>query len=245
MARSYYFLLTSLPGLPELGEPPPMPLREFRARVLDEPSLAPSVDALLLEHDLLTRQAALAGEVRLPEGVVLSDGQVAGEEPLPEFLIDPARPGRRIPSDLTWEAYFRYLHKMGAGSGSKFLRRWAGFEVGLRNALALARARTLGLDALEYLVAPEISDPNAEAITNEAVAAWQQAAEPLAALRALDQRRRRWIDDNAGYFTFAADEVLAYAAKLMLVDRWRRIARGPADDAGEAAPSAAKDEHAP
>ena len=52
---------------------------------------------------------------------------------------------------------------------------------------------------------------------------WSNAANPLAAQRVLDQARWRWIDTHEPYFTFQDDELAAYAARLLLVERWDRL----------------------
>lgn len=223
MTRSYYFLLTSLPTLPELGEAPPMALRAFYDRVGEEPSAAPLIGAVLMEQDLVLREAALAGEIGRPEPVVLTAGQVAAEQPLPELLRGEPDERRRIAADLTWEAYYRYVHRLATAERCRFARRWVGFEVALRNALAAARAARLELDPHGYLVAEELADEDAPVA--EIVSAWSAAAEPLSALRVLDERRFAWLDENARYFSFALDELAAYARGLVLINRWHVLMR--------------------
>jgi len=217
----YYFILTSLPVLPDLGEPAPMDLREFRQLARQEASAAPQVDAVLLERDLLLREAVLAGQIERADGVVLSNEQVAGDEPLPDFLAPAADRQYRVAADSTWEAYYRYVFQSAAEHHSPFLREWAGFEVTLRNALAEERASKLGLDVHDYLVADDLAgDVDSVADT---VSAWALAPDPLSATKVLDQRRRQWLEENARYFTFAVDELLAYARGLVLVNRWQTL----------------------
>ena len=225
MARRYYFLLTALPELPELGEAPPMMLEEFRELVRQEPAALRLVEAVLLEQDLVAREAALAGERERPEPVVLTAGQASGEEPLPPFLAAVPAPTRRIGVDAMWEAYYRYVHGLGLAEPSAFVRQWVGFEVALRNALASARASALELDPHDYLVAEDLADRDAP--VQEVVAAWSAAPEPLSALRVLDQRRWEWMERAERYFSFAVDELAAYARKLVLIARWQTLSRQP------------------
>jgi len=223
MAPRYYYLLTSLPALPELGEAPSMDLIGFREKAAAEPGALPVIDAMLLEHDLTLREAALAGEVERPEAVVLTAGQVAGQEALPPYLtIEPSAP-RRIAADATWEAYYRHVRHLASSQRCAFAARWVGFEVALRNALVAARAETLGLDGHEYRVAEDLADEDAP--VEQAVSDWSAAENPLAALRALDRRRWAWIDRHARYFSFALDELAAYARKLVLAVRWHLLTR--------------------
>ena len=223
MSRRYYFVLTSLPALPELGESPPLGLLDFRALAGHAPTALPLIDALLLEQDLLSREAALAGEIERAQPVVLTAEQAAGTEPLPGFLTAEAPQARRIPADVMWEAYYRFVHRLAGAKRCAFARRWVGFEVALRNALAAARARALDLDAEQYVLAAELADGDGAA--EEVVSAWSAAEDPLAALRVLDQRRWAWMEENSRYFSFALDELAAYARKLVSITRWRVLAR--------------------
>lgn len=226
MSRRHYFLLASLPPLPELGEVAPVALRDFRELVGQVPSALPVIEASLLEQDLLRREAALAGEIEPAEPLVLTAGQVGGTEPLPEFLAgEPDRP-RRVAADAMWEAYYRYAHRLARAQRCDFLRRWVEFEVALRNALAAARARALDLDEREYLLAEEIAD--ADAPVEEIVSAWSAAEDPLSAMRALDQHRWAWLAEHARYFSFELDELAAYARRLVLITRWHVLTREPA-----------------
>ncbi|KPK86203.1 MAG: hypothetical protein AMJ81_01790 [Phycisphaerae bacterium SM23_33] len=223
MARRYYFLLTSLPGLPVLGETPPVELADFRRMAAEDAAAAGLIDALLLDHDLVLREAAMAGEIPAPTPAVLTREQARGEAPLPQFLsVEPAA-ARRIPADAIWEAYYRYVDRLAGQRRCDFARRWVGFEVGLRNALVVARAAALKLDPQNYLVAEELA--LAEAGVDDVVAAWSEAPNPLAALRVLDEGRWRWTQEHSQYFSFALDELAAYARRLILVSRWHVLAR--------------------
>lgn len=223
MSRRYYFLLSSLPPVPEPGGPSPMDLASFRQLAAGEdPGAARLVEAVLLEHDLLLRQAWLAGEKPDVQPVVLSDEQARGEAPLPDYL-QPSGDGRpvRVPADATWDAYWHYVARIGRREGSEFLQQWVAYEVTLRNAIAGARALVLGLEAADFLVATDLGDPDAP--VRETVLAWSAAPDPLKALRVLEEARWQWADRNARYFSFAVDELAAYARKLVLVTRWERI----------------------
>ncbi len=203
-----------------------MDLRELRERVGGEPAAAEQVEAVLLEQDLTLREAALTGELERPEPVVLTAGQVQGREPLPEFLGVEPEARRRVPADVVWEAYFRYVRRTADAAGGEFLREWAGYEVALRNALVQARARGLGLDPDEYVLCPELAETDVS--VEQTIAAWSSAPDPLAGLRALDEGRWRWVSEHARYFGFAADELAAYARRLVLLSRWHLLSRDEA-----------------
>jgi hypothetical protein len=227
MARRHYFLLTSLPVLPVPGEAPPLGLEDFRRLACEEASAAGLIDALLLDYDLVLREAAAAGEVEAPSPVVLTAAQARGEAPLPMLAIPEPGAPRRIPADAVWEAYYRHVDALARQHGCDFARRWVGFEVDLRNALVAARAATLEVEADRYLVARDLAGD--EPGVDDVVAVWSQAADPLAALRALDQGRWEWTRQHSRRFSFALDELAAYARNLILVTRWHVLTREEAD----------------
>ncbi|MFW6155441.1 MAG: hypothetical protein ACOC95_09510, partial [Planctomycetota bacterium] len=165
MAAQYY-LLTSLPALPALGEKPPIGLAAFHERAGDDPDpkVARITAAILLEHDLLQRQSVLAGEREHAEPVILTVLQADGEEPLPTYLQGRTRDAgeRTIGDDALWEAYFRHVADVAGQTHNRFLTEWVGFEVALRNALVAVRAKNLDLLADDYVVAPDLASPDAD-----------------------------------------------------------------------------------
>ena len=236
MAGRNFYLLTALPAMGEIESDPPMSPGEFLQRVGDDLKVRAEAEAIFLAEDLRQREALLAGEIDEPAPTVLTPAQVRDEAPLPGELAAPAGPAEdataaQLAVDRVWGAYFRHLAALGRRS--EFLAAWVAHEVGLRNALAAARAKALGLDAQRYLVEPQFGEPEDEftAVLGE----WSAAATPLAALRALDAARWAWLVAHDGWFTFADDELAAYAAKLMLLHRWKRIAEVERETPAEAA----------
>ncbi len=223
MAEDNYYLLTSLPALGELGSAPPVSPAELVGRVQPFPLAKQILEVLFLGHDLLLREAFLAGEIdRLDDLAVLSVQQARNEAPLPEFLVPEARQ-RRIPADDLWEAYFRYAARAGRQTGCFFLRAWVGYEVAVRNSIAVARAKALDLDPTDYLVAPELADREVD--TRSIVAEWSSAPTPLAAYQVLERARWEWVKAHDRWFSFAHDELAAYGAKLLILARWLRLAK--------------------
>lgn len=221
-ARHYY--ITTLPTLGELGSDPPMGLADLVEHAGEQKSWREHVEAVVLLDDLLQREAFLAGEIEEVEPAVLSLQQVQGEAPLPEMFSetdDRDRPNA-IEADVLWERYFRYVHELGKSRDCAFLVRWVEFEVALRNGLATARAKRLGLDESAYLVAPDLNAPdeNLSLVQSE----WEAATTPLAGLRVVIRARWSWIEQHDAWFSFSVDELLAYAVRVMLLEQWRRTA---------------------
>ena len=218
-----YFFMTSLPPLGSLDEPSPMALADLVGRAGDLPEIRAAIAAVLLEHDLLARQAVTTGERDSIEPVVLTAAQARGDEPLPEALQveTGADSARRIGEDLLWEAYYRHVAAEGARLGCGFLSEWAAFEAALRNALVEARAKALNLAADDYKVAVELDRGAAD--TAAIVSAWSAADGPLEAQRALDQGRWDWLSRHGGWYSFELDEAAAYARGLVLIRRWQTL----------------------
>ena len=222
MGQNHY-LITSLPALGELGSDPPMTGAEFLGHLADSPGAANLVETLLLADDLLQRDAVLAGEMDQPSPAVLTAAQLADEEPLPGYLVDDERvQPRRVAGDAVWAAYFRRAAEVADSRRCRFLSGWVRFEVALRNALAEQRAKALELDAHEYFVVPQLS---ADIDLSGTIGAWAGAADPLAGMKVLDQARWQWLNENDAWYSFRDDELAAYAARLMLLARWQRLAR--------------------
>jgi hypothetical protein len=206
---------------------PPMTKQELLEQVAGAKGPVRTIEVLLLMDDLIQREALLAGEIG-PEQVdlaVLTLNPTDPELVLPVFLlpVDPSegQDHSRLAVDALWSRYFHHAARVGARTGSKFLKGWVGFEVGLRNAVATARAQGLDLDPTAYLVAPDLGDRDLD--FTAVVSAWSSATDPLAAQEILDKARWEWVEEHGRWFSFKADEIEAYAAKLILLHRWRRL----------------------
>lgn len=243
--RSARYHITALPVLGELGSAPPIGLDDLRARVADVPRAREPVDVLLLQDDLMQRESFLAGEVEDVAPSVLTRAEARDEAPLPESLSpgdfeaadEPSGSlgAGRLGVDRLWARYFRHAAEVARRNRCAFLRSWVGFEVGLRNALAAARARRLGLAEADYQVAPP-PEPvgglwfgseggGGEGDLSEIVERWASIGDPIAALRVLILASWAWVGRHDAWFTFRNDELAAYAARLLLLYRWHRLAR--------------------
>ena len=220
MGEGNYYLLSALPSLVDLSAPPPLTCRNLLELVQGAGRPQALVETVFLSDDLLQRDALLAREIDQAEPTVLTVAQVSDEEPLPDYLGGHDEAPRRIAADAIWENYFRHAADLARCMDSKFLASWIAYEVALRNAVAAARAKALGLEASDYLVAEDLSPADdLSAVTSE----WASAPDPFAGLRILDTARWHWIVEHDAWFSFGDDELGAYAAKLMLLVRWARL----------------------
>jgi hypothetical protein len=230
-AKRHFYVLCVLPGLGAFGRMPPVSTQELLSVVTESEGPVDIVRALLLSDDLLQREATLSGE-RDPDPAdlaIFSLQQAKGEEPLPHFL-KPLREDagessdHPISVDPIWQNYFQYASKVARSSRTPFLQSWVGFEVGLRNALARARAEALDLDPAPYVMAQGLGDPapRFESIISD----WTAASNPLESIELLDRVRWNWATEREGWYSFTNDEIAAYTAKIMILHRWRRINQG-------------------
>jgi vacuolar-type H+-ATPase subunit C/Vma6 len=226
MRSSLVYHITSLPALVDLESDPPLAPAELLARLAEQGKALTLIEAIFLHGDLMQREAVLSGEVEKPTAVVLSEEQVRDEAPLPEYLVEAddatdaeARP---VAVDTLWRRYFTYLAQLAEKRKSRFLKEFVGFEVGLRNALATARAQALDLDPHDYRVADELDDGGHDYA--DTLSQWSSAADPLAGMEVLMRARWEWVAANEPWFQFSDDELAAYAAKLMMIDQYKRLA---------------------
>ncbi len=235
MSGQNIYLLTYLPAPGNLGDQAPLSCRQFLSILSEDDGMICSGElarAIMLSDDLLLRDACLGGEIdinnendpKISHPVVLDILQMTDEEPLPEYILpqdDAATANIKIPADNVWESYFRYVDAMGRKYNSKFTIAWVGFEVALRNAVAEERAKVLELEPSDYFVAEDLADAQTDFTT--AVNEWSVAANPMEGQRALDQARWEWLNQNDAFFSFDDDELVSYAAKLLLMKRWGRL----------------------
>jgi hypothetical protein len=225
--RRYEYLLSVLPALEPMGSIPPMSKREMLERIIEANGPVESVKMLLLGDDLIQYEALLAEEVK-PDEIdlaVISLDKAESEPVLPAFLLSEGESheqgNKRVCVDDMWSRYFRHAAFVAKRTRSGFLKAWVGFEVGLRNALVTARAHILELDPATYLIEPQLADQDKD--YSYIISAWSAASNPLGALEVLDKAKWEWLEENGGWYSFAACEIEVYAARLILLHRWRRI----------------------
>jgi len=235
MPSDSYYYLSALPTLPELGNAPPIGFAGLMELVGERQRYRTLVGAIFLWDDLVQREAFLAGELAEVVPAVLSVEQASNQAPLPPEIAESIEenPPSAIGADRLWEAYFRHVASVAKEQENDFLVAWVGHEVALRNALASARARRLGLEESDYLVATDLASEAED--FSAVVSEWAAAATPLAGLRVLLRARWAWIAEHDAWFTFRDDEMAAYAARLMLLDQWRRLAAEGEEGGGDTA----------
>lgn len=221
----YYRLMSSLPAMPQVPEPPPLHLSELaRALRVDLTERHWTLaEAMLLSLDMANVEARLFHRDAPKEALVLVTTASASTTPeLPEFaaaLVHRKEEGalseeEAIPS--LWRAYYDYLLDLSEVSGVEFLQQFVGFEVPLRNALCRHRAERLGIDPSGQL----LEEPSGGARHDALMAKFVEEEEPLAREKLLDSARLHAFDSFSGTDPFSMDAVLAYLASAIVLDRW-------------------------
>lgn len=218
----HYFLLSRLPPLPgAVDDPMPITLRELRDLLVEEGAVtAQLARAVLAEQDLYTLESNPGTD---PDSLLILDGHTP--DAMPDLLLSADDRGRKVRFDTVWERYFRWVLALGAAR-STLLHTWARYNLGLRNALVRARAQALNLDAEEYTLLPEEEDVDAD--FPSVMKRWQQAPTPLLGELVLDRARWDYLTSISPHYSFATDEVVDYAIRILLMARWAQtdVGRG-------------------
>lgn len=118
---------------------------------------------------------------------------------------------RHLPSAV--DAGFAYEGRRPA------LKGWYAFETDLRNELVKIRSSRKKADSAKYLRRERYTEP---ALTHLALAAHRNPS-LLEAEKMLDAERWRVLDETALGHYFDFDVLLAYAVKLLILERWERV----------------------
>jgi len=224
------YLLTLLPPLPPIGEPPPITLAEALSLLRQQGGADLELLAALLESESLLQHSLDEWIVNPPGSRVVPR---ALPQPLRALFDDELVAGM---TEEAWvgsvrQAYLDLLCDAGHRLGSDLLSRWSEWEGSLRLNLARHRARLRGDRDNPEPGSPSDDDPGLEA----ALAAWSAArsrggdAERLGtAMEAevsLDVARLAFLTRESPRYSFAMDELVAFLLQLRLLERHQRLDR--------------------
>lgn len=227
MLADNYYLLSALPALGALGT---LPEVDFKG--LFQWQHCKNGRAILriiaLAEDLLLWQEQQAGVQLDSEPLILSSWQLEAEQLLTGVFECPAnsqvllREEDGWAGDIPWRVFFEHAFREAERLDSRFLFDWTAFEWNLRGELLRCRAERL--DAAAHTgaaVAPAASEPLGKLSVE-----LSRVEHPLAALQAVERFRWQWLQTNDRWYEFSRDEIAAYGAKLLTLQRWNRVQRG-------------------
>ncbi len=220
----YFRLMTSLPTLPEQVVPLSQPVQEIVQEILEEVSGAhlELVQALLWQIDAANAEAVLLKKTVFDPRGTLSREEFDTRLNLPPFLDDVFRNadalgGAEMVVHNVWESYYRALIDLADQHSCRFLREFAQFEVGLRNAIAKKRAEGFAVDSDHA----QVMDGADALLYGQLVLRAAEAEDPQAREMILDRERLALYQELEGIDPFAVDALLAYLASALVLDSWR------------------------
>jgi len=222
---AFEYIFTSLPSLPEkVGSKPGISVSDM-ARMLDaEGGVANALGRMVfLQKDIKVLEMAELG-CDVPGGALFSADALRERSMLPAWLASLLSEGlagsEGFGFDKVWRAYFRRAVEAADAAQSSFLRTWLRWDVGLTCALAAHRASRMKMDSgVQSLGIEGTPDPSEyRAITESLVSIeerdefnWKETDLLVAGARLSKAR------SLAPVYTFDLDELMGYAAQLMVL----------------------------
>jgi len=225
----FYYLLSFLPSLPNLGGDPALSLDDV-AKLLkgqSEEALQRLARVVEVERDIrqTIESRCLGSEpaiVELPEALVAA---------FPSFEEGKVSISEDVWVSKVWIEFYAWLHNEAKNVGSNLLKVWADLELGVVCQLCRARYETadeaipeghplqfVGVECIRI-------DEHLRSEVHDLVRKWEVAADPIKGELLLDTARWRWIVDREKTYSFEIDELVAYVLKLRLLSRhlsWSR-----------------------
>jgi len=221
---AYEYLFASLPALPDdpgggIGLEP----ARFAAMCAEEGGHAAGLaHAVLMAFDIKALERMEFG-AETSETAVYTQRELSERAALPEWLQKAlvSEEGKYAYAfDRVWEAYYRELLRLACEHGSKFLKGWVSWEVGLRNVVARLRAQRAGKEGQELAI-DGVSEEHPSAfrpvldslvsLMDGGFNSWREMDRSLSALRLTKAR------ELAPPYTFNLDELLGYAVQFVIL----------------------------
>jgi len=182
--------------------------------------LASLIGAILLEKDIANLERIARQQSAGPLATVPADA-------LPACLSDSKMRNRYFPDALSsllgteewhpeiWPTYFDYAFSVAAAHNSCW-QEWLHWEFGLKNAGRHMPVRSKLECSWDGREIAAIDEPEAARLMEK----YTKASDPLAAELLLAQARWRKISELCLPYSFHTDEVVVYALKLLLLEKW-------------------------
>ncbi|MDA3864970.1 MAG: DUF2764 family protein [Deltaproteobacteria bacterium] len=221
----YYRLMTSLPpvkgdlkstSIPSLSKITHQIFSEVGGRDKD------LVSSILWFVDTANAEAILFEKDFFRKSGTLSREDFENKLDLPPFLdnifrMEQGVVQKEILLKKLWESYFNALIEISRKYNSKFLQGYTEMEIGLRNAVAAARAKKLGIEEGKI----QIFNGKNSFQYGSLVLRASEAKDPQERELVIDKARLAYYLELEGIDPFSIDAVLAYLAKAMVIDSWK------------------------
>jgi hypothetical protein len=241
--KNYYFLVPSLPSL-TLGEKPDITFEKLVA------NLEIGLSKEDLEKTKVIRRIVDIGNIRslLLEEKIDPHGNLNEKELdeallikniLPQYVFDFLEQFEKVPDRIRhFSGLLAQYFSMEIPRAEGFLKRYLQFERECRLVLLAMRAKQLGRDVVKELQFEDLTDPfiaqilaQKDADHYEPPEEYRELKERLASCygdpwlenRVFAEYRFKKIDELAEGHPFAIDQILAYMAKLMIVESFLEL----------------------
>ncbi len=218
MSSRLYYLMSLLPALPALGNPPPITTEELFRIIREERSEPARTLAEAFNFAALLMEAAENRLLGYPGADTLGAYSIEPEAPpilVELFLLDPQEIGEDLWFTELWREYFGFLETIGQSIGSSLLVRWTHWESALREQLMQVRRQAIGT----FAGSETAKDTAATWDHSALIAEWRKTSDPMVGERLLDEARIGFIETESAHYSFGIDELVAYFLKLSLLLR--------------------------
>jgi len=141
---AFEFLFSSLPALPDdAGGPLSLTPAKLASMCAEEGGIAARLARGILIAFDVTALEMIGFGLDPFDMAIFTEEELTERAGFPEWLVralDSDGGGYHYTFDRVWEAYYRELARLARETGSKFLKKWVSWEVGLRNEIAKLRA---------------------------------------------------------------------------------------------------------
>ncbi len=251
--KSYYYLVTGLPGVSPEDAKLTYSVADFRRDCMEQLDKADRrrVNLFFLQYDN-GNLLRLLTDIDTPEWdergtlerdlIVATIEAVRAEEKLPVGLpaymvayirerLSEEAPAPGLPEDRLTTLYYEHL----CGCSNPFLQKWFTFNLHLNNILIALTARRFGFDAAPYLVgdnevvrALRTSGTRDFGLSSELdyfeeLARISDITDPVEKERRLDLLKWNWLEEEIFFHPFTFERVFAYLIRLSIVERWSTI----------------------
>lgn len=228
-----YYLLASLPPLSFVyNEQPAISIQKFWRKMLGEnASIAELVRSILLQQDIANMEKIANGYAPVFAGTISleklqkakSDTNLLRDD-VPQGVWESLSFEKWQPT--VWVHLYNYQNEI-AHKHNSCAKDWLEWEVGLRKYLANVRAESLGTSLSGNLLVKAVEDSPFD--YQKIVSDYHKQTSPLESEKFLDLERWKFADSLAIPYSFSDDEIVVYAIKLLILERWWAISQSQMD----------------
>lgn len=229
--KNYYFL-ASLPTLSlEYSEQPAILICKFWQNIQEEnKNLVELVQSILLQQDIANLEKLANGYEPLFCGTISNDILHKAKSDLsvlngiiPESILQSISLEKW--QQNVWGKFFAYQKKIALKHKS-CLFSWIEWEIGLRKYIATTRAESLGTTVSSLV---KSLDNTSACDYQKIMTHYHKETSPLGSEQFLDSERWKYADSLAIPYSFDNDEVVVYAIKLLILERWWAVSQSQID----------------